>query len=132
NRDRRDRQKRHLKTLEKIMADYPKDIEAKAFYVVRAWEFQMGPTTASLDKILDDIFEVNPLHPAHHYRIHLWDGARASRALSSAALCGESEPACAHMWHMPGHTYYQLKRYAEAAWQQEASSRADHAYMMHD
>lgn len=33
------------------------------------------------------------------------------------------------MWHMPGHTYSGLKRYEDAVWQQEASSRVDHAYM---
>ncbi len=31
---------------------------------------------------------------------------------------------------MPGHIYSDLHRYAEAAWQQEASARVDHAYMM--
>src|SRR5262249_31108354 len=49
-----------------------------------------------------------------------------------AALCGESAPGIAHLWHMPAHTYDKLRRYAEAAWHLEASSRADHAYMMHD
>jgi peroxiredoxin len=33
---------------------------------------------------------------------------------------------------MPGHTYAHLQRYADAAWQQEASSRADHAHMIRD
>ena len=36
------------------------------------------------------------------------------------------------MWHMPGHIYSDLHRYADAAWQQEASARTDHAYMMRD
>jgi len=34
------------------------------------------------------------------------------------------------MWHMPGHTFSKLKRPDDAAWQQEASTRVDHAYMM--
>ena len=34
------------------------------------------------------------------------------------------------MWHMPGHIYSKLKRYADAAWQQEASARVDHAHMI--
>jgi peroxiredoxin/tetratricopeptide (TPR) repeat protein len=34
------------------------------------------------------------------------------------------------MWHMPGHTFTKLKRFADAAWQQEASARADHAHMI--
>src|SRR5690606_606911 len=36
----------------------------------------------------------------------------------------------AHMWHMPGHIYSGLKRHADAAWQQEASARVDHAHLI--
>ncbi len=36
------------------------------------------------------------------------------------------------MWHMSGHIYSKLHRYADAAWQQEASARVDHAQMMRD
>lgn len=130
--DKKKRQQQYLDTLQKIFTDYPDDIEAKAFYIVRCWQFKLGPATQALDGMLSEIFKANPLHPAHHYRIHIWDNTNAANALTAAALCGEAAPACAHMWHMPGHTYDKLKRYAEAAWQQEASSRADHAYMMHD
>src|ERR1051325_4411079 len=130
--DQRKRQQTTMDNLKKIAAEYPDDIEAKAFYVVRAWKWKIGPQGAALDKTLDEIFKANSLHPAHHYRIHIWDGANPSNALASAALCGEAAPTIAHMWHMPGHTYDKLKRYAEAAWQQEASSRADHFHMMHD
>ncbi|MBI2806985.1 MAG: redoxin domain-containing protein [Planctomycetes bacterium] len=130
--DVRARRQQYVDTLKKISTEYPDDIEARAFYVVRCWQFKVGLQGAALDKVLDEIFRANPLHPAHHFRIHLWDGANPSKALGSAALCGEAAPRIAHMWHMPGHTYDKLKRYAEAAWQQEASSRADHAHMMHD
>ncbi len=130
--DKKKRQQQCVDVLKKIMDDFPKDIEAKAFYVGRHWQFKLGVPTPTLDAILNDVFKANPMHPAHHYRIHLWDGANASNALTAASLCGDAAPACAHMWHMPGHTYDKLKRYPEAAWQQEASSRADHAYMMHD
>jgi peroxiredoxin len=34
------------------------------------------------------------------------------------------------MWHMPGHIFTRLKRYGDAAWQQEASARTDHAHMI--
>ena len=57
---------------------------------------------------------------------------KAARALTSASLCGQTSPSIAHMWHMPGHTYSKLHRYADAAWQQEASARVDHAHMMRD
>ncbi|MBI3823517.1 MAG: redoxin domain-containing protein [Planctomycetes bacterium] len=121
-----------MDAFKKIWEENPDDIEAKAFYVVRAWQWKVGGQTPQLDKMLDEIFKANPLHPAHHYRIHIWDGANPGNALGSAALCGESAPNIAHMWHMPGHIYDKQKRYAESAWQQEASSRADHLHMMHD
>jgi peroxiredoxin len=70
------------------------------------------------------------MHPAHHYRIHLWDEEKAVRALDSAALLARTAPAIAHMWHMPGHTYSKLHRYDDSAWHQKASARVDHRQML--
>ena len=79
------------------------------------------------------VLAANPLHPgAHHYKIHLWDGHDQTQALESAARLAEASPGIAHAWHMPGHTYTGLKRYADAAYQQEGSARVDHAYMTRD
>jgi peroxiredoxin len=36
------------------------------------------------------------------------------------------------MWHMGGHIFENLGRHRDAAWQQDASARIDHAYMMRD
>ncbi len=36
------------------------------------------------------------------------------------------------MWHMSGHIFSDLERYDDAAWQQEAAARVDHAYMIRD
>ncbi|MDA0282672.1 MAG: redoxin domain-containing protein, partial [Planctomycetota bacterium] len=63
---------------------------------------------------------------------HLWDYKESAKALNSAAKCGAAAPGIAHMWHMPGHIYSREKRYSDAAWQQEASARVDHAHMMRD
>jgi peroxiredoxin len=87
---------------------------------------------SGLDALLTDIFRHNPRHPAHHFRIHLWDYRKEDLAVAAAAQCGPSAPGIAHMWHMPGHTYSRLHRYVDAAWQQEASARVDHAHMMRD
>lgn len=124
------------KKIEKIVLEYPDDIEAKAFLACQIWmNQQKGIEIASfvgVNSILDDIFEQNPHHPAHHYRIHLWDYENAEIALQSAAMCGPALPDIAHMWHMPGHIYSKLKRYEDAVYQQEASARIDHRHMMHD
>lgn len=123
--------------LEKIVFEYPDDIEAKAYLLFQLWDNSqadksMGiPSKTAVDALGQAVLAKNPNHPGvHHYLIHLWNHTDDRRALKSAAILGQSAPGIAHMWHMPGHTFTKLNRYADAAWQQEASARADHAHMM--
>ena len=120
--------------LENILHEHPDDLEAKAFLGWHLWMSRSkGLPIASyfaVDALLHDVLEKNPLHPCHHYIIHLWDSEKAERALDSASKCGQSAPAIAHMWHMPGHIYSKLERYPDAVYQQEASARVDYAHMM--
>ena len=133
--DKRDKKQRELdfiRDLEEIVHARPDDVEAKAFLVWKVWHAKREAPISSpqaVDALLDQIFAAAPDHPAHHYRIHLWDDRKPERALKSAALCGQASPGIAHMWHMPGHTYSKVKRFDDAVWQQEASTRVDHAYM---
>ncbi len=124
----------YAEDLKEIMEDYPDDIEAKAFYALQLWKnnrYIKIKDRKVPNKILNEVLAKQPLHPVHHYRIHLWDVTPGStNALNSAARAGESAGAIAHMWHMAGHTYSRLKRYSDGAWQQEASARTDHAYMI--
>lgn len=134
--DKRDKKQKSLdciKDFETLAQDDPKDIEAKAFLVWRIWFSREEAPLSSLqavDALLDQIFAAVPNHPAHHYRIHLWDQSKPILALKSGANCGQAAPGIAHMWHMPGHTFSKLKRPDDAAWQQEASTRVDHSYMI--
>ncbi|MCX6853744.1 MAG: hypothetical protein NTV80_02440, partial [Verrucomicrobia bacterium] len=134
--DKRDKKQRaldYIRDLETIVQDHPDDTEAKAFLVWKTWHANdVAPITSyqAVNAILDQVFAANPEHPAHHYRIHLWDSRKPAQALKSAAVNGQVAPGVAHMWHMPGHTFSKLKRYDDAAWQQEASTRVDHAYMI--
>ena len=126
----------YVRALENIIDKHPDDIEAKAFLGLQLW-YNNGrgiPISSyfAIDALLKQVLAVEPMHPCHHYRIHLWDGPNADNALDSAARCGQSAPHIAHLWHMPGHTYSKLERYADAAWQQEASARVDHARMIRD
>ena len=133
--DRKKRRREYLRSLETIIHAHPDDPEAKAFLAVRLWQFKNDlpiPSYQAVDALLEQIFAVEPMHPAHHFRIHLWDREKPERALQSAALLGQASPSIAHMWHMPGHIFSRLHRYADAAWQQEASARVDHAQMMRD
>ena len=133
---KKDRRRKMVRDLEEIIYEHPDDIEAKAFLAVWIWQssgdglpiHSHGAVTA----LIEDVLDVEPMHPCHHFRIHLWDNEKPARALASAARCGQGSPGIAHMWHMPGHIYSKLKRYHDSAWQQEASARVDHAHMMRD
>lgn len=132
----KERSEAFARALEQLLYKYPDDIEAKAFLVLQLWKNRStgAPVNSflAIDALMTEIFLAEPMHPAHHFRIHLWDYEKADKALASSALCGQTSPGIAHMWHMPGHIYSRLKRYDDAAWQQEASARVDHAHMMRD
>jgi peroxiredoxin len=131
--DDKARKQNHLQGLEAIVQEFPDDLDARAWLAMVNW--QNGNTTSrqAIDTIIETVLKGEPMHPGgHHYRIHLWDGSKAKRAEKSAALYGSTARGIAHAWHMPGHTYTSLKRYADAAYQQEASARVDHAYMIRD
>jgi len=133
---RKARGSNYIKSFERILYEYPDDVDAKAFLALEFWKRRSDGlkiySHLSVDALLSEVFAANPMHPSHHYRIHLWDGERPKKALTSAAICGQTMPGVAHMWHMPGHIYSRLKRYNDAVWQQEASARVDHAHMMRD
>lgn len=133
--DDKARKKAQVRALETLSHEDPKDLEARAFLAYYLWKH--GSTTGipshqAIDSILELVFLAEPMHPAHHYRIHLWDEEKAARALGAAALNGQASPGIAHQWHMSGHIFSKVQRYDDAAWQQEASARVDHAHMMRD
>ncbi|HEY2573353.1 MAG TPA: hypothetical protein VGH65_04760, partial [Verrucomicrobiaceae bacterium] len=132
--EKKTRQMDFIKAIEDIAGDYPDDLEAKAFLAWAIWHAKEDGvpmvSRETVDALLRQVFAREPLHPAHHYIIHLWDDSKPIRAVSSAAQCGQSAPAIAHMWHMPGHTFSKVNRLDDAEWQQEAATRVDHAYMI--
>ncbi|MCA8955377.1 MAG: hypothetical protein KDC87_04845, partial [Planctomycetes bacterium] len=131
------RRKRFVEDLEELIYEHPEDIEAKALLANHLWlNMRAGisiPSRQANQALLDQVFASVPNHPAHHYRVHLWDSREtAHRVTDSAAAIGHSAPGIAHMWHMAGHIWAKLDRHDDAAWQQEASARVDHAHMMRD
>jgi peroxiredoxin/tetratricopeptide (TPR) repeat protein len=137
-RDEKPLAKQLVRDLEAMVFEFPADIEGKAFLAMQNWlntDWGKGipiSSYAGVDALLEQVLQQAPLHPAHHYRVHLWDREAAERALASAAVLGCTAPGIAHQWHMAGHIYAKLHRHAEAAWQQEASARVDHAQMQRD
>ena len=132
--EKKKRTERYLSDMERILHEFPDDVEARALLALQLWLAERSgvkiTSRYAVNALLGEVFTANPSHPAHHYRIHLWDSARPDNAVKSAAMCGPASPGIAHMWHMPGHIYSKLKRYNDAAWQQEASARVDHSHMI--
>ncbi|WP_169974065.1 peroxiredoxin family protein [Tautonia rosea] len=134
--DDKSRRQGWLKGLEKIVQEFRDDLDARAWLAMVTWQNGRQDGIGSREAVsllIDSVIAKNPLHPgAHHYKIHLWDKQDDTQALESAAKFAEASPGIAHAWHMPGHTYTNLKRYADASYQQEGSARVDHAYMIRD
>ena len=133
---KKERADKYVGDLEDILIAFPEDIETKAFLCEYFWSgkrdgLQMA-SHLSIDAMIQQVLDIEPLHPVHHYRIHLWDSKKPELALKSAAIAGLAAPSIAHMWHMPGHIYSKLHRYHDAVYQQEASARVDHFHMMRD
>lgn len=132
--DAKARRQGWLNGLEKVVQQFPDDLDARSWLAQATWENSRQDGIGSREAVsivLDTILDQAPLHPgAHHHKIHLWDNVDQNQALASAARFAEAAPGIAHAWHMPGHTYTGLKRYADAAYQQEGSARVDHAYMI--
>ena len=135
--DEKARRQRYIRDLEQIIFDHPAHIETRALlanFTHLHNRHGVKPTsTQAYEDLMQVVLAEKPLHPVHHFRIHLWDDANLpARGLDAAAKCGPAAPSIAHMWHMPGHIYSKLHRYHDAAWQQEASARVDHRHMLHD
>ncbi|MDA7922060.1 peroxiredoxin family protein [Verrucomicrobiales bacterium] len=132
--DLKKRLREFVRSLEKIATAHPDQIEAQAF-LLRQIYYNNGkgltiPSHYAINLLAEKVLTEAPSHPANHYQIHLWDKEDAAKALNAAANCGPAAPGIAHMWHMPGHIYSKLKRFEDAAWQQEASARVDHEHMI--
>jgi peroxiredoxin len=133
---KKERWEKYLRDLDRLVTDDPHDLEARALLAVSLWQARDADVPIvsywAVNSLLDPVFAKQPMHPAHHFRIHLWDKEHSALALESAAACGQSAPDIAHMWHMSGHIYSDLNRWVDAVWQQEAAVRVDHAYMIRD
>lgn len=131
---RSDKTKPYFAAFEEMAKEFPDNLEVKAnrAFLMYRYRSDLKLSYDDANDALNKVLAIEPLHPVHHFRIHLWDYKDSAKALNSAAKCGTAAPAIAHMWHMPGHIYSREKRYSDAVWQQEASARVDHAHMMRD
>ena len=97
--ERKAKAKQVIRDWEAIAIKDPNDLEAKAFVVYQAWwnssrrGVEIG-SPLSVHTLAQEILAKNPLHPVHHYLIHLWDkegaknGLPAARARQQLLTCG--------------------------------------------
>lgn len=131
----------HVNKLQALSLKYPEDLEAKAFLALGNWLYKILPGNSpeaerqhlitSTDQLINEILAKSPRHPAHHYKIHLWNNGKDDfRALDSARASGPAQPQTAHLWHMPAHIFRNtLDRYY-ALRQVEVAHRVDHKQML--
>src|SRR5262249_2879232 len=96
------RRRKLVRDLEVIIHEFPEDLEAKPFLAKHICLTSSAglPITSheAVSALIDQVLAKEPLHPVHHYKIHLWDAEHGDWALGSAARCGQSGPNVAHMW----------------------------------
>jgi hypothetical protein len=130
--------------MERVVRDFPGDMEARIFYALAA-----NQTALASDKnytqqlkaiaVLEPLFKEHPKHPGlAHYIIHAYDHPPlAAKALDAARTYASLAPAVPHALHMPSHTFTRVgmwkesietnRRSAEAALKENANAEALHA-----
>ena len=114
---------REQELLGKIVADDPKDLQARIFLATAGGKDSLA--------MLESVLKEDPENSAanHHY-IHFLEATdHPEKALNSAAILGRLAPSSGHMVHMPGHIYYRLGDYARAEQAFAASRAVDERYM---
>jgi hypothetical protein len=108
----RDRTLAYERAMEKIVADYPDDMEAKIFYALAVNQNALASDKTYANQlkatgILEPLFRDHPDHPGlAHYIIHAYDHPPlAPRAVDAARRYAKIAPSAPHALHMPSHTF---------------------------
>jgi tetratricopeptide (TPR) repeat protein len=97
--------------MEKLVAAYPDDFEAKAFHALSLMGLSQGdrnvPTYVEAGAMALALFQTNGDHPgAAHYTIHAFDDpTHAILAMPAARAYGPMAPDAAHAQHMTTHIF---------------------------
>jgi len=125
-----------------IVARYPEDDEARAFYALSLLGLGQGerdvPTFMRAGAVALQLFRENPRHPgAVHYAIHAFDDPdHAPLGLEAARAYSDIAPEAAHARHMTSHIFLALGMWGEVVAANEAAARpvaegAGHGFELH-
>ncbi|MEK6258323.1 MAG: peroxiredoxin family protein [Planctomycetota bacterium] len=117
-----------ITSLDRIVTQYPDDLEACAFLVGQFLQNREAgipiPLTAAADLMIEHVLRHNPAHPVHHYKLLLWEGVQPERALHSAEQVPRVLPSAVRMHTAAGRVYSRMERYDDALDCFEASTAA--------
>src|SRR5437773_859912 len=111
--------------MERVMARFPADREAKVFYALSLLGLNQGvrdtTTYMRAAAIVQPVFQANPNHPgAAHVLIHAYDDPiHASLGLAAARAYSRIAPDAAHAQHMTTHIFLALGMWDEVVSQNE-------------
>jgi tetratricopeptide (TPR) repeat protein len=106
-----DRDAAYMLAMQRLAADFPNDMEARAFYALSILGSRDGvrdfATYMRAAATVQPVFDANPDHPgAAHYLIHSFDDPiHAPLGLPAARRYSEIAPAAAHAQHMTSHIF---------------------------
>jgi len=126
--------------LRKIVAEYPKEVEARTYLALHLMDgFETPsrkPRPGSMEavEILRQLAKDHPGHAGvHHYIIHGWEGSNfAKGAWESCDRYAALVPEIPHALHMPGHIFAQTGKLKEAQKAFIAAAELERAYMFQD
>lgn len=121
-----------MRANDKLLMDYPDDVEAKALYWLLSGEAMRDAHLAryGVEAVIEDALELDPDHVGVlHYRIHNWDGKEGRYVIDTCLKLGDIAPACGHLLHMPGHVLSGIGLWHEAAISMDRATRVEKAYM---
>jgi tetratricopeptide (TPR) repeat protein len=130
----------YVKALRALLAQYPQEIEAKAYlalHLMRGFTLpQRKPRADSMEAValLKELLVRAPDHPGvHHYVIHGFEGSTFAReAWPSCRRYSELVPNIPHALHMPGHIYAQTGKWKEAVDAFSAAAENELGYIRAD
>lgn len=132
----------YAQAMGKLAQEYPEDLDAATFYVealmdTQPWDYWQADATtpkghgAEIVATLEKVIARAPNHPgALHLYIHAVEASTTpERAEAAADRLLVLMPQAGHIVHMPGHIYYRVGRYADAARVNEMAALVDEAYI---
>jgi len=119
-----DRADAYCQAMATTYKDFPKDLEAAAFYALALLASEPDNDTTFANRkqaaaVLEKLFAVEPDHPGvAHYLIHSYDKPQlAQLGLPAARRYAQIAPAAPHALHMPSHIFARL-----GLWQDDIDS----------